>query len=270
MADKCKLCNKYFQSDSGCNCRLSKKQRKKKKQLDKMQENTKTQSSPRPKTSYHIKDLRNIKALTPAQKDTFVSFSEGYNMMLHGVAGTGKTFLAIYIALRELLQTNSEYQQIVIVRSVVPTRDMGFLPGTENEKMAPYELPYTQIFGELLGRASAYETLKKKQSVNFITTSHIRGITISNSIVIVDEAQNMNFGELDSMITRIGENSKIIICGDLVQTDLSKSRYDECGLDKFMDILEGMKSFDHIEFYEEDIVRSGLVKEYLISKLKSK
>jgi len=202
--------------------------------------------------------------ITQNQKNAVDAFYHGKNLLLHGIAGTGKTYCALALALKEIYRTR-KYQKIVIIRSIVPTRDMGFLPGTLQEKTQIYELPYKALFSEICEKVNAYQSLKKQDIVEFISTSYVRGITLSNCIVIVDEINNMNFHELDSIITRIGENCRIIFCGDYRQSDLTK----ECekdGIHEFMDIVECMNSFAFVEFGIDDIVRSSLVKEYIIEK----
>jgi len=196
----------------------------------------------------------------------FDSYLSGKNMMLHGVAGTGKTFISSYLAIRDIIDKYDEKETLQIVRSVVPTRDMGFLPGSVKEKARVYEAPYYAIFNELFGRGDAYEVLKSRNQIQFTTTSFVRGLTFNDSIVIVDECQNMTYQELDSIITRIGDNCRVIFCGDFRQSDF---RWDDerQGILDFMKIIKTMKSFDFIEFHKEDIVRSDLVKEYIISKL---
>ena len=210
--------------------------------------------------------LRNVQPLTANQQNTFESWYQGQNLLLHGVAGTGKTFISLFLALEEILARNSTFNKIVIIRSVVPSRDMGFLPGNITEKTKIFEDPYQEICDDLFGRGDGYQILKLKQLVEFTTTSHLRGTTFRDSIVIVDECQNMIMSELDTVITRMGENSRIIFCGDFQQTDLQKN-IEKAGLQSFMNILEEIRSFDKIEFGVEDIVRSGLVKEYILAKL---
>lgn len=208
-----------------------------------------------------------INPLTTTQADVFEAFEEDeLNLMLHGVAGTGKTFVATYLALKEVLN-NKDKKKVFIVRSVVPTRDMGFLPGNAKEKARAYEAPYFSICQDLFGRGDAYETLKSKNVIEFITSSFIRGITLDNCVVIVDECQNMSAMELHSIMTRVGQNCKIIFCGDTRQDDLTSERKkEESGLSQFMNILRNMEAFEFIEFLEEDIVRSDLVKEYIITR----
>lgn len=210
-------------------------------------------------------NLSKIKPLTENQAQAFEAFNSKSNLLLHGLAGTGKTFMSMYLALESVMKKLSTYSQVIIVRSVVPTRDIGFLPGDEYNKIKTYEAPYRGICGELFGRDDAYDVLKHHKIVDFITTSFIRGITINNAIVVVDECNNMNFHELDSIITRVGSNCQLLFCGDFRQADLPKQSERE-GLRHFMNILEKMSCFKHIEFKEDDILRSDLVKQYIIMK----
>lgn len=197
--------------------------------------------------------------IEPVNPNQARAFDSNRHLVLCGAAGTGKTFLSMYFAMEGL--SKRDYETLLIVRSAVPTRDMGYLPGTDKEKAKVYEEPYYAIFSELFQRGDAYETLKKSFLVQFMTTSYIRGLTVRNSVVVVDEIQNMSFHELDSIITRLGENSRIIFCGDFAQADLKNN-----GMTGFLKILEQMDEFDFIEFGLEDIVRSSFVKKYLIAK----
>jgi phosphate starvation-inducible protein PhoH len=210
-------------------------------------------------------NLKKIEPLTENQKLSFESYYQGKNLMLHGIAGTGKSFISIYLGLQEILSENSRYKKLVIVRSVVPTRDMGFLPGNSKEKAKVYEAPYYAICSELFNRGDAYEYLKNKNVVEFISTSFIRGITLNDCIIIVDEIANLTLHELDSVITRVGKNCRVIFSGDFRQSDFSKEQ-DKNGLIDFMRIIERMKSFTFIDFDENDIVRSSMVKDYIIQK----
>ena len=211
-------------------------------------------------------DLRQIFPITDNQEKAFESFSYNKNILLHGVAGTGKTFISLYLALKNALNSGQSRQNVQIIRSVVPTRDMGFLPGNQKEKSKAYEEPYYSICRELFNRGDAYDILKQKGIIDFSTTSFIRGLTFNNTTVIVDECQNMTWHELDSVITRLGDNSRIVFCGDFRQSDFSWDK-DKSGIHDFMKVIKTMDSFDFIEFDQEDIVRSALVKEYIISKL---
>jgi len=208
-----------------------------------------------------------IAPLTDNQASAFESWDEGQNLMLHGIAGTGKTFLALYFALKETLKTNTPYKKVFIVRSIVPTRDIGFLPGSQKDKMKVYEGPYYDICTKLLGRGDAYEILKQRNNIEFISTSFLRGSTFDDCIIVVDEMQNMSDQELHTVMTRVGENCRIIFSGDVKQDDLTSERKKELsGLKTFMRIISNMKQFDFVEFLADDIVRSGLVKAYIIER----
>jgi phosphate starvation-inducible protein PhoH len=232
----------------------SQRKKQKKQPADKFQEKTTKQSL----------SLKHINPMTKNQSYIFTYYSENKNILIHGLPGTGKTFISLYLALNDILN-NYNYKKIVVVRSTVPTRDMGFLPGNKAEKTKEYEAPYQAICSELFGRGDAYDIMKQKGVIEFMPTSFIRGVTLSDCVLILDECQNNTFHELDSVITRMGNNTKIIICGDFRQSDL-KFKDERKGLLDFMDILHRMKSFAHVELNQEDIVRSGTVREYIISK----
>lgn len=206
--------------------------------------------------------LSQVQPKTEKQQITFEHYHKGKNFCLHGMAGTGKTFMAMYLSLNEILSKNSKARRIIIIRSVVPTRDIGFLPGSIDEKTNVYEMPYSSICTELFINKSSYDELKESGKIEFATTSFVRGLTFENAIVIVDECQNMTFHELDSIITRSGNNCRLIFCGDFHQSDLGR----KSGIVEFMDILYKMKSFCMMEFDQNDIVRSGLVREYILAK----
>ena len=231
---------------------MSRKQMKRKKPIDK---------------SY----MTEVKPLTDNQTTAFAQYSEGKNLLLHGAAGTGKTFITLYMALQEVLDENSPYDKIYIVRSLVPTREIGFLPGDHEDKSALYQIPYKNMVRYMFSMPDdnsfemLYDNLRAQETISFWSTSFIRGVTLDNAIVIVDEFSNLNFHELDSMITRIGEESKIMFCGDITQTDLTREN-DKNGISDFIKILQNMEDFSCIEFGIDDIVRSGLVKSYLIAK----
>lgn len=209
--------------------------------------------------------LKGIEPLTKNQKLTFKAYQEDKHLMLHGIAGTGKSFVSMYLALNEILEGSDRFKKLYIVRSVVPTRDMGFLPGNNKEKTRVYEAPYYAISTELFGRGDAYEYLKSKGLIEFISTSFIRGITLNDCIVLVDEMQNGTLHELDSVITRVGRDCKIVFCGDFTQSDFIHDR-DKNGLTTFMKIIKNIKSFEFIEFDKSDILRSDLVRDYIIEK----
>lgn len=210
-------------------------------------------------------ELRQINPLTPNQHKTFNAYKQGLNLFCHGFAGTGKTYCALYLALNEILSPTSIYNKVVIVRSVVQARDMGFLPGNVKEKSQIFEEPYKEICDDLFGRGDGYNILKMKGLVQFVTTSFLRGITFNNAIVIVDECQNMAFGELDTVMTRLGDQSKVIFCGDFRQTDLLYER-EKSGLAKFINITKQLNAFSYIEYEKTDIVRSPLVRDYIIKR----
>ena len=216
--------------------------------------------------------LLDIEPITDNQKKLFDSYSEGKHLVAYGTAGTGKTFISLYNAISDILDESTPYEKIYLVRSLVSTREIGFLPGDHEDKADIYQIPYKNMVKYMFQMPSdadfemLYGNLKAQDSIKFWSTSFIRGTTLDNAIIIVDEFQNLNFHELDSIITRVGENSKIIFCGDASQTDLVKTN-DRNGIHDFLNILRKMPSFDIIEFGIDDIVRSGLVKEYIISKL---
>ena len=218
--------------------------------------------------------LVNIEPISENQKRLFNSYKEGKHLVAYGCAGTGKTFITLYNALRDVLNDNTPYDKIYIVRSLVATREIGFLPGDYEDKSDIYQVPYKHMVKYMFQMSSdadfemLYGNLKAQDTIKFWSTSFLRGTTLDNAIVIVDEYQNLNFHELDSIITRVGENSKICFCGDARQTDLIKTN-DRNGIVDFMNILRKMPSFDIIEFEIDDIVRSGLVKEYIIAKMEA-
>ena len=212
-----------------------------------------------------LESLKTLSPITENQQKVFASYKEGNNLVLAGSAGTGKTFLSMYLALEDVLDKDTAYDKVVVIRSIVPTRDIGFLPGTEEEKMDAYTAPYRGIVTELTGDPEAWTKLVQQDAVEFLSTSFIRGTTISNAIVIVDEMQNLTFHELDSVITRIGNNCRFLLCGDYYQTDFDKEK-DKNGILQFLDIIDKMKYFDTIEFSWQDIVRSGLVRDYIMTK----
>lgn len=209
-------------------------------------------------------ELKPTKPLTKNQEIAFESWWSGKNLWLHGTAGTGKSHISLFLALQSVLE-DEDYERVIVVRSVVPSRDMGFLPGNAKEKAAIYEMPYHSICAELCNRGDAYQILKQKGKMEFMTTSFSRGITLPNSVIVVDETQNMTGQELNTIFTRIGKNSRFIFSGDIRQTDLNKGR-EMTGISDFMEIIKIMKSFDIIEFQPEDIVRSSLVREYIMAR----
>lgn len=211
--------------------------------------------------------MRQIKPLTPTQSDMFDSYNKGYNIAAIGTAGTGKTMCAMYLALNDVMKKGG-YEQIIVIRSAVQTREQGFMPGSKEQKEALYSVPYSDIVNDLFDRGDAYRILEQKGMIKFMTSSFVRGLTFDNSIIIVDECQSMTYHELDTIITRVGESSKIVFCGDTRQDDLatSRNRADVSGLSEFLRVIAKIDCFDTIQFTPDDIVRSGLVKEYILAK----
>ena len=216
--------------------------------------------------------LRDIEALTPNQQKLFEAYTSNNNLVAYGCAGTGKTFITLYNALKDVLDQETPYEKIYIVRSLVATREIGFLPGDHEDKSTLYQIPYKHMVKYMFEMPTEADfemlnvNLKAQDTIDFWSTSFIRGTTFDKTIVIVDEFQNLNYHELDSIMTRVGEQSKIMFCGDATQSDLVKQN-ERNGIIDFMRILRLMPSVDVIEFGVEDIVRSGLVKEYILAKL---
>ena len=221
------------------------------------------------KKSFHLQDLQTLVPLNDNQKDAFYHWASGSNLLLTGCAGTGKTTLALYLALSEILSKN-EQNQVLIIRSAVPTREQGFLPGDSLEKEAPYELPYIGICDELFPWKKSYENLKLSRRLDFKTTSYLRGLTFDHKIIIVDEMQSMTLHEIDTVITRSGINTRLILCGDSNQNDLIYRKSDKSGFDAAVRIVDNMKSFETINFHPDDIVRGGICKEWITSKFNLK
>ena len=218
-------------------------------------------------------DLAAIKPVTDSQQTVFDTWKEGKNQFLFGCAGTGKTFVSLYLALQDVMNLQTKYDKVILVRSLIPTREIGFLPGDEEDKAALYQVPYQNMVKFMFEQPNEqsfnmlYDKLKNQGSLYFLSTSFLRGLTFDNSIIIVDECQNLNFHELDTITTRVGQDSKIIYCGDFSQTDLLKQN-ERNGLHDFLRILEEMQEFNCVEFNIGDIVRSGFVRNYLIQKTK--
>jgi phosphate starvation-inducible PhoH-like protein len=216
--------------------------------------------------------LNKIEPITDNQTKLFDAYKEGKNIFAYGCAGTGKTFITLYLALKEILDTTTPYDKLCIVRSLVSTREIGFLPGDHEDKSYLYQIPYKHMVKYMFEMATdsdfemLYGNLKQQDTIKFWSTSFLRGTTFDRTIILIDECQNLNFHELDSIITRVGEDCKIMFCGDATQTDLVKTN-EKNGLLDFMKIVEQMESFSMVEFGIDDIVRSGLIREYLITKL---
>ena len=216
--------------------------------------------------SEYSNNMRDIKPITDSQIEAYEQWDKGRNLILSGAAGSGKTFIALYLALQELIKNRKK--RLVILRSVVPTRDIGFLPGTQEEKEAAYLTPYIGVISEIFkNNPTLFTSFLKNGTIEFLTTSYIRGITLKDAIVVVDEFQNCNFHELDSIITRIGKGSRVIFSGDYYQSDFTNRKEKE-GIGEFLKIIESLKHFKKIEFTWKDCVRSGMVRDYLMTKEK--
>jgi predicted ribonuclease YlaK len=217
--------------------------------------------------------LVTIKPITDNQKQVFATWKKGKNQFLFGSAGTGKTFVSLYLALNDIFDLKKPYERVILVRSLIPTREIGFLPGDEEDKAALYLVPYSNMMQFMFEQPNEqafsmlYDRLKAQGSFYFLSTSFLRGLTFDNSIIIVDECQNLNFHELDTIITRVGQDSKIFFCGDFGQSDLTRMN-EKNGLMDFLQILQEMQEFNCTEFDIGDIVRSGFVRSYLIQKTK--
>lgn len=223
------------------------------------------------KKPINLEHLIQVDPLTDNQKKLFESYKKNQNIVAYGTAGTGKTFITLYNALKDVLDPMTPYEKIYLVRSLVATREIGFLPGDHEDKSSLYQIPYKNMVKYMFQMPSdadfemLYGNLKNQNSISFWSTSFLRGTTFDNSIILIDEFQNLNFHELDSIITRVGDNCKIMFCGDASQSDLVKTN-EKNGIVDFMKILSQMPSMDIIEFNIDDIVRSGLCREYILAK----
>jgi predicted ribonuclease YlaK len=212
-----------------------------------------------------LDDLLQFEPVTNNQEIAYKAWDEGDNLVLSGSAGTGKTFIGMYLALEDILDKDTEYDKLFIIRSMVPTRDMGYLPGSKEEKEQAYILPYKAIANEFFGDVASYNKMVTSKQIEFMSTSFIRGSTFDNCIMLVDEMQNLTFHELDSIITRVGKHSKIIFCGDYKQSDF-KFQDEKDGIIGFLTIVEQLKNFTMVNFGWEDIVRSDFVRDYIMTK----
>jgi len=217
------------------------------------------------KKKWTIHDLYTQHPLTPAQEDVFHAYYNKSDICMYGTAGTGKTYIALYLAIEDIITQRSNKHNIIIVRSAVEPRHIGFLPGTLDEKIQEYEKPYVDIFSELFGRGSTYYDMKNANIVRFLTTSFLRGLTWDNSIVIIDEGQNLTFHEINTVMSRIGTNSRVIFIGDLAQSDLSMKRFERTGMEEALQIMCDMVRFSCVEFTQQDIVRGDFVRDWIIS-----
>lgn len=251
--------------------RRSSNQRKSKNNVyDNNTQNQNNQINPPEKNNFSIFDLKRINPLTKNQKTLFEKYNEcsDSSFFLHGSPGTGKSFMALYLSLCDILSEKTEFNKLIIIRSTVPSRDIGFLPGKQNDKISVYETPYYKLFDDMFKFNKSYENLKKREIVQFLPTSFLRGQTFDNSIILVDESQNFSFGELSTTISRCGNNSKMFICGDLFQNDLIRQRNENSGFSDIFNIVSMMNEFEIIRFTSDDIVRSGFVKSFIVAQEK--
>lgn len=262
--------NKSYTTSTTSLERQSKRLSRQQKQLDRELVNQMGQNFPAVLTGakgrgIRLSDIKRIEPLTDSQTDFFHAYEDGENaIVMMGSAGVGKTFLAVYKALEEILQPEPSYDKVVLVRSLLSGRDVGHLPGSLEEKGEIYELPFKEVVNDILGKQDAYTKLKESGKIEFHSSSFLRGLTFNKSIIIIDEAQNFTWQELSTAITRFGRDSKIIICCDYAQNDLVQKKSDVSGLRTFIEVTQKMEEFVHIKFTTADIIRSGLVKSFLI------
>ena len=230
------------------------------------QQNQKAMSEGPTKKRWTKHDLKaTVETKRPVQREFLQAYFQGDHICAFGSAGTGKTYLATYLAINDCIDPDKKHERVIFVRSAVATRDVGHLPGTLEEKTALYEAPYKDIMTELFGRDKTYDDMKERGLIEFMPTSFIRGQTWNDAVILIDEMQNMTFHEISSIMTRVGKNSRIIATGDLRQTDLNKSKHDQTGMDQFLKIAARMEEFTLIEFTRDDIVRSEFAKSWIIA-----
>lgn len=214
---------------------------------------------------WSIHDIKQIQPMTENQKEFFHSYFQGDNIVAYGSAGTGKSFLGLFLGLRDVVDKKAPQDKMIIVRSAVPSREVGHLPGDLNEKMAVYETPYSDICAELFGKAGTYENMKERGVIEFLSTSYVRGSTWDNTVVVIDESQNLTWHEINSVMTRLGQNSRVIFTGDIKQSDLNRRKSDVSGMTRLIQTADRMKEFSTIQFTTDDIVRSEIVKSWIIA-----
>lgn len=236
-------------------------------ELESAKQNLKAQKEGPKKKHWTVLDIKPIKPITEAQRAMVESFFMGNHVVADGSAGTGKTYLSLWLALNLVLSKEYNQHKIIIVRSNVPTgKDVGHLPGELEEKMAPFEAPYRDILQDLLGKPSSYDDMKEAGVIEFMPVAFIRGLSWDNAVVIVDESQNMDDATVNTIMTRVGKNTKVIICGDRAQNDLVYDKKTPSGFDNMIRILSNMDEVDIIRFTKRDIVRSGFVKAWIVAK----
>lgn len=231
-----------------------------------------SQNEPRPKKSFHSKDLCALQARSDNQEGFIDSYlnTDVETFGLFGYPGTGKSFLAIRCGLEDVLSKDYEQDRMIIFRSAVNTRDVGYLPGTEQEKAESFAKPYYGLMDDVFGNkfTKTYQNLIELGKLRFETTSNQRGVTYDNSVFVVDEAQNMTYEELKTIYTRAGRNCRIIFCGDIGQNDLTKKKNDVTGLPKWINVLNKMDDSVVTEFYSlDDIVRDGRIRRMIEAEI---
>lgn len=218
------------------------------------------------KKKWTVHDFKAIKPLTETQRQLFESYFYGNHIVASGSAGAGKTYLAMWLGLQSVFSQECPQEKMIIVRSAVAARDIGFLPGTKEEKMEPFEAPYKDILADLTGKPNSYNDMRDAGKIEFLATSFLRGLTWDNCVVVIDEAQNCTFDELNTVMTRMGKNSRLFVCGDIAQNDLQDKRFEETGMGSMLKVMGRMKNVDVITFTRSDVVRSGFVREWLFAK----
>jgi len=195
---------------------------------------------------------------SPRQWDYCKAIMEGDLTFGIGPAGTGKTYLAVACALRALKAR--EVSRIVLTRPVVEAGEkLGFLPGDLYEKVHPYLKPLYDGFFEMLG-PDKFRLWRNDELIEIVPLAYMRGRTLENAFIILDEAQNTSIEQMKMFLTRMGNGSRIVVTGDVTQVDLTDGR---SGLILIEDILKGVKDASFIHFHEEDVVRHPLVKQII-------
>ena len=202
-----------------------------------------------------------LKFKNPAQRRFYKTISDKDITFCIGPAGCGKTYLSVHRALRELGDKNNSIDGIVIVKPLVEAagEKIGFLPGDVEEKTAPFMMSFYYNMEQIIGK-QRLQVLKDSNTIQVIPLAFMRGITLANKFVILDEAQNATPEQIKMFVTRIGENSKYIITGDLEQSDIQKHK---SGLEDAIKRFAGIHGVGLAQFKEKDVVRHSLVKRLL-------
>ena len=203
-------------------------------------------------------DWKSLEFRTPNQKTFYHTISRNDVTFAVGPAGCGKTFLATHYALKNLAK--GKYDKMVITKPLVEVdgERMGYLPGDIDEKTMPYMMSLYYNMEQIIGK-QRLEVLKKAGAIQVIPLAYMRGLTLTDSIVVLDEAQNATPAQLKTFLTRIGQGSKYIVCGDLMQSDIRKAN----GLDDSIKRFTGVKRVGFSQFDLSDVVRHPIVAELL-------